>query len=474
MMNKIVVIFLLLLLLCCIGYTTDELDHRQRMETIRATEIPTTPGIGLDELCFLFNYNPGSPMLFNPGWFWDSEKVVTYYNPADCWTYNPPSPYPFQIDSIWIPFYFSAAIPSGWYTFGVELSCPDTTDPLCPYPNPDPAFPVCMDTFQVYHPGGISLAYMIVPFECCVDDPFFLALEFLDSPVPNLYPGLCFDSDDISSCVQYYNYPYPWVEWRDTFMYNNNLCDLVTVVYGNSNSSCPPNLCPGELIPVEPNFIDGTTYIDTFNTCLYDSVFDLEPCTAWPDHAQDMAFYVNFVNGGDNNLSVTVSPTYPWAWDISLAILSDSGDFNPPSCICGEDEHGVGIPESCVLEGLPDGLYYIHVSGFYSYCGEYEIDVNMSLSQNYFPGPPRPVDDLNIQRFYDNVALSWSSVTEDTLGFPLEVSYYVVYMSTEDAFFEPASADSVATVYPPSTRYIDSNALNDRQRFYRVKSFVVD
>ncbi len=473
-MKKIVVISLVLLLLGNIGYAADELGSRRRMAPIRATDIPAPPETELDAMCFLFNYNPASPMLFNPGMFWDGEMIAVYFDPADCWGYNPPSPYPFQIDSIWIPFYFTTSIPSGWYTFGVELSCPDTTDPLCPYPNPDPSSPVCIDTFQVYHSGGVSLTYVMVPFDCCVINPYFLTLKFLDSPVPDLYPGLCFDSDAINNCAQYYNYPYPWVEWHDTFMYYNNLCDWVTVMYGNSNSLCEPDLCPGELMPVVPIFITGTTYIDTFNTCLYDSVYDLEPCTNWPDHARDMAFSVNFANGGDNNLSVTVSPTNPWSWDISLAILSDSGDFNQPSCICGEDENGVGVPESCTLGGLPDGQYYIYVSGFYGYCGEYEIDISMSISQSYAPGPPHLVDDLDIIRFFDNVALSWSPVTQDTLGYPIDVSYYVVYMSTEDPFFEPSSSDSVTTVYPPSTRYIDNNALNDPQRFYNIKAFVED
>ena len=473
-MKKVVVVSLVMLLLGSIGYAVDELGSRRRMAPIRATEIPTSPEIGLDAMCFLFNYNPASPMLFNPGWFWDGEMIAAYFDPADCWVYSPPSPYPFQIDSIWIPMYFTASIPSGWYSFGIELSCPDTTDSLCPYPNPDPGFPICIDTFQVYHSGGVSLSYVIVPFACCVNNTFFLTLEFLDSPVPDLYPGFCFDSDEIDDCMQYYNYPYPWIEWHDTFMYYNGLCDWVTMIYGNSNSSCEPELCPGELMPVEPIFITGTTYIDTFNTCFYDSVYDLTPCSNWPDHAQDMAFYVNFANGGDNYLSVTVSPTYPGNWDISLAILSDSGDFSPPSCICGEDENGVGMPESCTLEALSDGLYYIYVSGFYSYCGEYEIDINMSLSQSYTPGPPHSIDDLEIVRFYNNVALSWSPVTQDTLGYPIDISHYVVYMNTEDAFFEPSSSDSIATVYPPSTRYINQNALNDPRRFYSVKAFVED
>jgi hypothetical protein len=297
-------------------------------------------------------------------------------------------------------------------------------------------------------------------------------VQFLESPVPNLYPGLCFDSDVIDDCKQYYNYPHPWFEWHDTFMHFFDLCDWVVVVYGNSNSSCVPNVCPGELMSVVPIPIGGTTYIDTFNTCLYDSVYDLSPCTGWPDHAQDMVFYVDFNNGGDNNLSVTVSPTYPGYWDISLAILSDSGIFNSPSCICGEDEHGVGIPESCTLDSLPDGRYYIYVSGFYEYCGEYEINVNMSLSQMLSPGPPRAIEDLEIVKFLsNNVALSWSPVTEDTSGRPSNVSYYVIYMTTENPLFE-SSFDSIGVVYPPVSRYIDYDALNDPQRFYIVKAVV--
>lgn len=473
-MQKSVVTCLVLIILCYIASGNDEVGSRQRMVPIRATEIPVAPETELDALCFLFNYNPASPMLFNPGWFWDGEAIVSYFDPAECWVYNPPNPYPYQIDSIWIPIYFTSSIPAGWYSFVIELSCPDTTDSLCPYPLPDPNSPVCIDTFRINHPWGVSLTNAIVPFECCVDNPFFLTMEFLDSPVPNLYPGLCFDSDEVDSCWQYYNYPYPWVEWHDTFLYYNNLCDWVAVVYGNSNSSCESNLCPGDLIPVDPIPIVGTTYIDTFNTCLYDSVYDLSPCTNWPDHAQDMAFLVEFANGGDNSLSVSVNPIYPGTWDISLAILSDSGDFYPPSCICGKDENGVGIPESCSLEDLSDGRYYIYVSGFYSYCGEYEISVNMSLGQALTLSPPRAIDDLEMVKFLSHyVALSWSPVTEDTSGCPIDVSYYVIYMTTEDPLFE-SSFDSIGVVYPPVSRYIDFDAMNDPQRFYNVIAVVED
>ena len=81
-MKKIVVISLVMLLVGSIGRAADELGNRGRMTPIRATEIPTLPETGLDAMCFLFNYNPASPMLFSPGMFWDDEVITAYFDPA--------------------------------------------------------------------------------------------------------------------------------------------------------------------------------------------------------------------------------------------------------------------------------------------------------------------------------------------------------------------------------------------------------
>ncbi len=87
---------------------------------------------------------------------------------------------------------------------------------------------------------------------------------------------------------------------------------------------------------------------------------------------------------------------------------------------------------------------------------------------------PQAIDDLTIAQLGNDAALSWSPVLDDTSGNPIDVSFYVVYMSPIDPLFIPTSLDSIGAVTSPDTTFIDLNALIDPMRFYNVKAVIED
>jgi hypothetical protein len=90
------------------------------------------------------------------------------------------------------------------------------------------------------------------------------------------------------------------------------------------------------------------------------------------------------------------------------------------------------------------------------------------------PSPPERVDDLVISRIGPHVTLDWSPVVQDTAGYPITVSYYVIYRSPDDPMFVPTPADSIGNVVPPATSYLDSNAFREPKNFYNVKAVVAE
>lgn len=85
---------------------------------------------------------------------------------------------------------------------------------------------------------------------------------------------------------------------------------------------------------------------------------------------------------------------------------------------------------------------------------------------------PQIIDDLTITQSGNDAILSWSPVLDDTWGNPIDVSFYMVYMSPIDPFFIPTSLDSIGAVTPPDTTFIDIDALNNPMRFYNVKAIL--
>jgi hypothetical protein len=100
-----------------------------------------------------------------------------------------------------------------------------------------------------------------------------------------------------------------------------------------------------------------------------------------------------------------------------------------------------------------------------------EVTIRWTFMSGY---PPVPIEDLTIQHVGSDALLSWTPVTEDTQGSPVEVSYYAVFMSPDNPYFVPTPADSIGTVIHPDTTFVDVNALLDPARFYNVKAVVED
>jgi hypothetical protein len=65
----------------------------------------------------------------------------------------------------------------------------------------------------------------------------------------------------------------------------------------------------------------------------------------------------------------------------------------------------------------------------------------------------------------NDVFLWWSPVTEDTMGEPETVNYYVVYRNTSPDFV-PGPADSFGAVPSPDTTFIDTDAVIDNDDYY--------
>lgn len=142
-----------------------------------------------------------------------------------------------------------------------------------------------------------------------------------------------------------------------------------------------------------------------------------------------------FEDTSNSNFQITWA-NYP-TWDETRSPCIDAGDPNLPF-----------DPDSTV----PDiGAFYYH-------------QIPQAL--------PQAIDDLTITQLGNDAVLSWSPVVNDTWGNPIDVSFYVVYMSTIDPFFIPTSLDSIGAVTPPDTTFTDINVFDNPMRFYNVKAIL--
>ncbi|KPL07787.1 hypothetical protein AMJ86_02865, partial [bacterium SM23_57] len=205
-MKRFLVIGLALMLICSFALAKNDVPAKPRVQPMALQGELNAPDYGRYVECELFHYDTLSGWFHNAGWYWTGEIMKNYFDPADCGSYVPPNPYPFQIDSVWIPIYFVPGLPAGIYTFAVDIECADLTgeNPYqCAY---YPGLEVCTATFQVYYDGlGYYLFEDLIPLSCCMDQPFFLSLHFLDAPDPYLLPGLVFDTSYVETCIQWYN-----------------------------------------------------------------------------------------------------------------------------------------------------------------------------------------------------------------------------------------------------------------------------
>ena len=458
-MKRILMIGLMVTLCCGLVFATGNVPSKHRADPMLVQGSVPTPGRYID--CALSHYNTASSWFTITGWHWQGEIIKNFFDPADCPNFVPPNPYPFHLDSIWIPMYFVPALGAGVYTFAVDVECADLTDPDCPFPGAE----VCLDTFQVYYNGiGNYLWQDMIDLDCCMDQPFFISLHWIDSPISNQFPGLIFDTSAVEECIQWYSYssePPVWEEWNEFYLGQIGLGNWVKILYGDANETCVPEICgtcehtnPGDWC-ADPILPCGLTWTGFYNLCLYCNDYDLSPCTGWSSNAADMVFKVHFTED-NNDLNVLVTPTTQW--DISLAVTIVCGDFGATSCLAGEDDNGAGTPESTTLTGLPAGDYFITVSGYTTNCGCFHINV----SSNH----QLPVELVSFAGIAGNreAKLSWTTASETNN------SYFYVLRSNDSRNFVRVSGDITGTnsATGGTYSYFDGNLINGTTYNYKL------
>jgi hypothetical protein len=213
---------------------------------------------------------------------------------------------------------------------------------------------------------------------------------------------------------------------------------------------------PGDWCP-DPIVLPGVYYwSESFDLCDYMNDYDLEPCTGWESDAPDMVIEFTWSQGGPNDIYVLVLPST--MWDISVALISDCGDFGPTSCIDGEDANGPGWSEAINVCGLPDGTYYIVVSGFMSACGEFDICIS---SNN-----PLPVELVSFEGIAGDgqVELTWRTASETNND------HFYLVRSIDARNYARISGDIAATNSPTGSTYsyIDDNVVNGTTYYYKL------
>jgi hypothetical protein len=221
---------------------------------------------------------------------------------------------------------------------------------------------------------------------------------------------------------------------------------------------CPPpcqHQDPGDRC-LEPMTMSGICWEATFDLCDYCNDYDLSPCTGYSSDASDMVFIVTFNSGeNDNDLDIIVDPD--GCWDISLAVISECGNFGT-GCLDGEDDNGAGWPESSTLSGLPDGTYFIVVSGYMSQCGVFDI----SVCSNH----ELPVELVSFEGIPGNrsARLVWRTASET------DNSHFYLLRSVDSRNFERVSGDIPGTNSPQGGTYgyTDQNLSNGSVYYYKL------
>jgi hypothetical protein len=223
---------------------------------------------------------------------------------------------------------------------------------------------------------------------------------------------------------------------------------------------CPgcQHVDPGDSC-ASPIELTGTSWNGTFDLCDYCNDYDLSPCTGWASDADDMVFEFALTGGtlGEpNQVFVLVVPNT--SWDVSLAVISVCGDFGPNSCVCGEDDNGPGYPEACSLNDLPNGIYYIVVSGYQGECGSFDICVTSNHSL--------PVELVSFEAIPGDgeVRLTWRTGSET------DNDHFYLLRSTDGADYSRVSGDIPATNSPngSSYSYVDGNLINGTMYYYKL------
>ncbi len=184
----------------------------------------------MTEACYFPTYNINSLASGN--------RIVSYYDPGlEC---SAPA-YPFEIATLWITFN-DACNPCVLWPFDVDLVVYDPTQPGDPCQGPGTeiyreSYSCDEQTYSYPNVGPLTLSTPL-----CVDDPFFVGIEYTGQPF-GLYPPIMIG--DVSRCPtdechHWGGYGNNWWEWSD--YWGSIMGAPAFWVDGETNSiNCAPN-----------------------------------------------------------------------------------------------------------------------------------------------------------------------------------------------------------------------------------------
>jgi len=167
------------------------------------------------------------------------------------------------------------------------------------------------------------------------------------------------------------------------------------------------------------------------------------------------------INGYVLNAAIGYSVT-----GASISAIGPTGTYQDPD---GSDQQGF-----YQITDVPIGTYQMSTSrtGYYpnSIHNVVIYPNHVTRSNIFLPPPiPRTISGLVISVLGNDAILSWSPVSLDTVGNPVQISSYKVYRSPfEPLLFVPSIHNYVGMVSHPTTTFTEQNALQDSLGFYKV------
>jgi len=221
---------------------------------------------------------------------------------------------------------------------------------------------------------------------------------------------------------------------------------------------------------------DGSGYLlrvtvtDTsglFDSDTSDAIFTIDN----PDAPSVTVIYPNGAETLSDSAVITWLATDPDVGDSALLVVdldySDNGGGSWMPISTGESNDGSHFWD---VSELSDGTNYLVRVTVTDTTGLFDVDTSDAVFIIDNPEPPAAISDLTVVLTDGSIRLSWTAITEDTLGMPIVVEYYNVYRNV-DPYFSSGPADSIGST--TGTFYLDPTpALKDTSvnHYYLVQA----
>jgi len=186
------------------------------IQVIRAdmAKLPLSPGVAKQTASCLMRRDANLPAYLNPAYA-AGERVAVYYDPAESDYGCNTTPYPFQVHNIHVALADSPPKFMAQWPVSVRLSVysADFSDPECPVPDAE----LCYVDVEGLEDDWPNIYTVPLPEPCCVDEPFFVVLEYTGlTPTP--FPSVLMDfyTEPVPGCEAYvYRVSLGlWIEWQ--------------------------------------------------------------------------------------------------------------------------------------------------------------------------------------------------------------------------------------------------------------------